>query len=117
MQTNFTSLAKQSQIQYNLENLTFSRSSGDEMVFISGGLRVGKTRFTELKPRSSFVKHDTALVDDAYWTTISCNRDASNWIRIQNTKYWYEHKDQAVSFMGLFDLHEKLLTLMELTWS
>lgn len=63
-----------------------------------------------------------AIVDGEQWYTISCLRDTSIWIREnyadQEDKTWFQNIDDKwqINF-NVFDVHEKLYTLLVLRWS
>ncbi len=63
-----------------------------------------------------------AIVDGEQWYTISCLRDTSIWIREnyadQEDKTWFQNIDDKwqINF-NVFDVHEKLYTLLVLRWA
>lgn len=60
---------------------------------------------------------DQSIVDSELWYTVRVNRhDCAKWIRDSKSEWQYEH-----AYMGpvgtLFDIHEKLYTLLSLRWA
>lgn len=57
-----------------------------------------------------------AKVDDAQWYTVRIYKTTcASWIRRSNKSLWYEHTNTS-RYGGLFDIHEKLYTMLALTW-
>lgn len=69
------------------------------------------------KSPKSFSIVDEATVDDAQWYTVRVYKTScTNWVRTNNKSLWYEHPSTS-RYGGLFDMHEKLFTLLSLKWS
>lgn len=61
---------------------------------------------------------DQALVDDEPWYTVQVHPGISVWVRSQPEKMWQEHIDQRwYTVANTFDVHEKIYTMLALTWS
>lgn len=59
---------------------------------------------------------DQATVDDETWYTIrSYRKPVAAWVREHNPDLWVELTDDY-PFGNQFDIHEKLFTLLALTW-
>ena len=61
---------------------------------------------------------DTAEVDGATWYTVQVNPRVRPWITNQPKSMWQEHIDQRwYTVANTFDVHEKIYTMLALTWS
>jgi hypothetical protein len=62
--------------------------------------------------------HDQSIVDGATWYSVSCYDDASRWLQSQDQELWHEHINTKWGVINhLFDIHEKLYTMLALKWS
>ena len=56
-------------------------------------------------------------VDGHTWYTVSCTREVAKWIRSQDREIWHEHINSSLAAIhNIFDIHEKLYTLLALKW-
>jgi hypothetical protein len=61
----------------------------------------------------SLWKMDEALVDGETWYTVKCAKLLSAWVRQQPAGDWVEHIDgQGYVHLNMFDVHEKLYTVL-----
>lgn len=61
---------------------------------------------------------DKAEVDGDTWYVVQVNPRVCPWIREQNKDLWHEHIDQRwYTVANTFDVHEKIYTMLALTWS
>jgi len=68
------------------------------------------------KPRVKI--HDQSTVDGATWYTVGCYDDTSEWLRSHDQELWHEHIEKMwAGYHNIFDIHEKLYTMMALKWS
>jgi hypothetical protein len=107
---------------------TFIETSGikaGEMLMIGMGRQTGKSTLNQMFKMISdppIKVLNKAIVDGEQWYTISCLRDTSIWIREnyadQEDKTWFQNIDEKwqINF-NVFDVHEKLYTLLVLRWS
>lgn len=63
-----------------------------------------------------------AIVDSDQWYTVRCSKEASIWFRetfAQNeNKLWFENIDHQWQLnKNVYDMHEKLYTLLIMRWS
>lgn len=66
----------------------------------------------------NFKTHDESVVDGATWYTVGCYNDTSQWLRSQDRELWHEHIEQLwAGYHNIFDIHEKLYTMLALKWS
>ena len=117
-----------SQWQKNLCNeIALGGIAKGEMLVYTAGRGVGKSQlhmflnnwlsiFGEQMP--AFSKITGALVDGEQWYTVQCNKEVSNWVRTLDETHWYEHIDQRGYInRNIFDMHEKLYTMLAVKWS
>ena len=58
-----------------------------------------------------------AEVDDSVWYTVKCLPEVSAWMRQQPKELQYSHIDSRwVVYRDIFDIHEKLYTILALKW-
>ena len=68
--------------------------------------------------KPNFFIHDESVVDGATWYTVGCYDDTSQWLRTQDQKLWHEHiNNKFLVINHLFDIHEKLYTMLALKFS
>ena len=76
---------------------------------------------TKAVQRHRFEIVDRALVDNEQWYVVQVEPGVVPWIRQQNKDLWYEHIAPHTRFryriLDTFDVHEKLYTMMALTWT
>lgn len=74
---------------------------------------------TKAVQRHRFEIIDRAVVDTEQWYVIQVEPRVVPWIRNQNQELWYEHLTYSGRHRVLetFDVHEKLYTMMALTWA
>ena len=66
----------------------------------------------------NFKTHDESVVDGATWYTVGCYDDTSQWLRSQDRELWHEHVEQLwAGYNNIFDIHEKLYTMLALKFS
>jgi hypothetical protein len=64
-----------------------------------------------------YIVYTQATVDNVVWYTVKCSRDASAWVREQDTEGWHEHIDQRwYSEASTFDINQELLVILKLRW-
>ena len=62
--------------------------------------------------------HNQSTVDGAIWYSVTCYDEASQWLRSQDPELWHEHINNKWGVINhLFDIHEKLYTMLALRWS
>ena len=99
-----------------------------EMSIISAGRQTGKSMYysyaydalknRSMTPPAKFTILDQAEVDGETWYTISCTKEVSTWLREQSQELQHSHIDtNRYLFVTKFDIHEKLYTLMALSWT
>ena len=70
------------------------------------------------KYKPNFKIQDQSVVDGEIWYTVGCCDDTSEWLRTQDQKLWHEHiNNKFLVINHLFDIHEKLYTMLALKWS
>ena len=77
------------------------------------------------RPARNFRIHDRAPIDSRTWYTVSCSYEASHWLRSQSRELWHEHINtkwevkinNINNINNMFDIDEKLYTILALRWS
>ncbi len=67
-----------------------------------------------------FVSLTTSVVDGEPWHTVQCKPEVSEWIRSQsgeNTVWFQNIDDRWMINQNVFDVHNKVYTLMALRWA
>jgi hypothetical protein len=87
---------------------------------IIAGRGTGKSVFNEIVNLPAIRILDQADVDGETWYTIQCKPSSvSAWVQEQDPALWrrHEHIDrQWYMHFNVFDMHEKLYTIMMLKW-
>jgi hypothetical protein len=59
-----------------------------------------------------------ALVDNSWWYTVKCSKEASAWIREQDESKWYNHIDgNWYVAADTFDVDQETYIMLKLQWS
>jgi hypothetical protein len=62
--------------------------------------------------------HDRSTVDGSTWYTIGCSYETSRWLRSQDRELWHENIEKNwAGYHNIFDIHEKLYTMIALKFS
>lgn len=99
-----------------------------EMMVMMAGRGTGKSQVNQYlqnwyaifgeNKMPAFSKMTGAIVDGEQWYTVHCRKDVSKWIRTLDEKHWQEHIDQrGYMDFNIFDMHEKLYTMLAVKWS
>ena len=80
---------------------------------------INEGMITPWRYKTNFFKiHNRSIVDDATWYTVSCYDNTSDWLRTQDQELWHEYiHNKWGKINHLFDIHEKLYTMLALKWS
>lgn len=80
----------------------------------------GKSTYMDIANPPAIRILDSATVDGETWYTVQCKPSyVSGWIQEQDTKLWsrHEHIDRKwYIHFNVFDVHEKLYTMLMLKW-
>ena len=60
---------------------------------------------------------DQGQVDNEIWYVVQAEPKVARWMRTQNQDLWYDYKVGSYRVLDTFDVHEKLYTMMALTWA
>lgn len=68
---------------------------------------------------SKFIILDQAQVDSNIWYTVSCAREVSIWLREQPEELQRDnfHTKWGMMYPNMYDIHEKLYTMLSLKWN
>ena len=88
---------------------------------IMAARQTGKSLFHEIANIPAIRILDQADVDGETWYTVQCKPSyVSSWVQEQDPALWHRHEHidrQWYMHFNVFDMHEKLYTLMALTWN
>lgn len=70
----------------------------------------------------NFLVMAKSIVDNEQWYTVSCRKEVSVWLRKcfgdQENQQWFQNIDEQWHInMNVFDVNEKIYTLLGLKWS
>ena len=99
-----------------------------EVAVMMSSRRAGKSQLVEYYHNWKAIFEDAvmpafhrvtgAIVDGEQWYTVQCRKDVSKWVRTLDEKHWQEHIDQrGYMDFNIFDMHEKLYTMLAVKWS
>jgi len=107
--------------QKDLVNLSVGWKAG-EMSIITAGRQTGKSYYQQVVAEfmttfntPAYEQIGEGVVDGDLWLTVKCNDETAAWVRGQNKKYVYEHSTS--SGRPLFDVHEKLYTMLKIKFT
>jgi len=87
---------------------------------IIAGRRTGKSVFNEIVNLPAIRILDQADVDGETWYTVQCKPSyVSGWIQEQDPALWHRHEHIDLKWyvhFNVFDMHEKLYTMLMLKW-
>lgn len=102
---------------------TFDGYKPGEMMLISASRQTGKSLFTQyvmndiFKLQPNFEIVTGALVDGVQWHTVAVSGPVATWIRSKNKQQWSEHSVRGSNFRSMFDMDEKLYTMLAIKFS
>ena len=79
-------------------------------------------KYSTLLPLRAVQRHsyeiiDQGQVDNERWYVVQAEPKVALWMRAQNKDLWYDYKVGSYRVLDTFDVHEKLYTMMALTWA
>lgn len=87
---------------------------------LMAGRRTGKSTFMDIAQPPAIRILDQALVDGETWYTVQCKPSlVSGWVQQQDANLWHRHEHvdkQWFIHFNVFDMHEKLYTMLILKW-
>ncbi len=96
-----------------------------EMVVMTAGRQTGKSMYYQYaqewndifnkKPAFNIVA--SSLVDGKQWHTVAVASRVAIWVRTMNKSQWHEHAVRGSSFRTVFDMDEKLYTMLGMKFS
>jgi hypothetical protein len=88
-----------------------------QITTLMGG-RGGKSTWMDIANPPAIRILDQALVDGKTWYTVQCKPSiVSGWVKEQDATLWHNHIDQRWTMhFNVFDMHEKLYTMLILKW-
>lgn len=90
-----------------------------EIAVLMAGRRTGKSTFMDIANPPAIRILDSATVDGETWHTVQCKPSlVSGWVQQQDPNMWHRHLDSKMfnRFFNVFDMHEKLYTMLILKW-
>jgi len=96
-----------------------------ELTIMTSGRQTGKSMYYQYaqqwdelfnkKPAFNIVA--SSLVDGKKWHTVAVASRVAVWLRTMNKSQWYEHTTRGSSFRTVFDMDEKLYTMLGMKFS
>jgi hypothetical protein len=80
--------------------------------------QTGKSTYMDIANPPAIRILDQAEVDGETWYTVQCKPSlVSGWVREQDATLWHNRIDQRwTNYFNVFDIHEKLYTMLILKW-
>jgi hypothetical protein len=70
--------------------------------------------------QESYKVLDNTQVDTSTWYTVQCSPEIAKWLyedyKDKEDDYWYAHPSRSKRFDNIFDIHEKIYTILALKW-
>lgn len=87
---------------------------------LMAGRQTGKTTYMDIVNPPAIRILDSATVDGETWHTVQCKPSlVSSWVQEQDPNMWHRHEHidkQWYIHFNVFDMHEKLYTMLMLKW-
>jgi hypothetical protein len=85
---------------------------------LMAGRQVGKSTWRDMVNAPAIRILDSATVDGETWYTVQCKPSTvSGWIQEQDDNMWHRHSGpNFIHSFNVFDMHEKLYTMLILKW-
>ena len=86
---------------------------------LMAGRQTGKSTFMDIANPPAIRILDQALVDGETWYTVQCKPSlVSGWVQQQDPNMWHQHVNENfwTKHFNVFDMHEKLYTMLILKW-
>ena len=87
---------------------------------LMAGRQTGKSHWNDIVNPPAIKILDQELVDGETWYTVQCKPSTvSGWIQEQDPNLWHRHIDidqRWYAHFNVFDIHEKLYTMLMLKW-
>ena len=90
-----------------------------QITALGAGRQTGKSTFMDIVNPPAIRILDSALVDGETWYTVQCKPSyVSGWLRQQDPNMWHRHinTNKWTKHFNVFDVHEKLYTMLILKW-
>ena len=91
-----------------------------QITTLGAGYQIGKSTFMDIANPLAIRILDSATVDGETWYTVQCKPSyVSGWLQEQDPTMWHRHEHidkQWYMHFNVFDMHEKLYTMLILKW-
>jgi len=91
-----------------------------QMSIITGGRRTGKSYYAWMASmeinKLKFMTLNSSTVDGEPWYSLLVGSEAAPWLRTQDKSLVIEGQGTVLSGAAIFDVHEKIYSLMVLKW-
>ena len=91
-----------------------------QIAAIQAGRGMGKSTFGDIINAPAIRILDQAEVDGETWYVVQCKPSyVSSWLQEQDPSLWHRHEHVDTKWyihFNVFDMHEKLYTMMVLKW-
>ena len=87
---------------------------------LMAGSKAGKSTYMDIANPPAIRVLDQALVDGETWYTVQCKPSyVAGWVQQQDPAMWHRHElidKKWYMHFNVFDMHEKLYTMLILKW-
>lgn len=89
-----------------------------QITTVMAGRQTGKSTFMDIANPPAIRILDSATVDGETWYTVQCKPIVSGWVQEQDPNMWHRHVNENfwTKHFNVFDMHEKLYTMLILKW-
>ena len=91
-----------------------------QITTLGAGYQIRKSTFMDIANPPAIRILDSATVDGETWYTVQCKPSTvSGWLQEQDLDMWHWHASSIkwVKHFNVFDIHEKLYTMLILKWA
>jgi hypothetical protein len=107
-----------------MSNLSGGIAPSELMVY-TAGRQTGKSMYYQyaqqwedmFSQKPLFEVVDSALVDGEQWHTVAVSSPIATWVRTKKKDQWSEHPVRGSRFRSVFDMNEKLYTMLGMKFS
>lgn len=110
-------------MQHSLKSYQMTTTTGwrkGQINVLGAARQTGKSTYMDIVNPPAIRILDQATVDGETWYTVQCKPSlVSGWVQEQDPALWHRHEDVDKRWyvhFNVFDMHEKLYTMLMLKW-